>query len=198
MRLNCAFKTPVTKTENPEDYVREVEFTVTAIGEDDDEYVVGRLAITHVLWTDAIAAGIPLAEVCDSDSQGLQDVHTIVAECKDGFRTDLKIDELTDHIMFLHAAVLHPAFHRSGKAILDAAFKVFGEASLAAMWHDLSGMSDKELADLGFCKIAKSKLIFRNSSARTPFSDRQSQSSDDDDTIAKPEHEAWVIQEWKS
>ena len=65
------------------------------------------------------------------------------------------------------------------------------------MWKDTSGLSESELADLGFCKIAGSDLIFRHSALRTPFRGRSFPTGQDADVVAEPEHEEWVEQEWK-
>jgi hypothetical protein len=78
-----------------------------------------------------------------------------------------------------------------------AALNLFGEDSLAVMWKDTSGLSGKELADLGFCKITGSDLIFRHSALRTSFHDAHPTGQDATDAVAEAEAEAWVLQEWK-
>jgi hypothetical protein len=65
------------------------------------------------------------------------------------------------------------------------------------MWKDTSSLSETELADLGFCKIAGSELIFRHSAWRTPFHDAYPTGQDATDAVAEPEQEGWVRQEWK-
>ena len=59
------------------------------------------------------------------------------------------------------------------------------------------GMLDSELADLGFCKIAGSELIFRHSAFRTPFHDAHPTGQDAIDAVAEPEDEEWVEKEWQ-
>src|SRR4029079_10671960 len=108
-------------------------------------------------------------------SQGLHEAHVILTDGHDSFRPDLGIDEITNHVMFLYGAVFHPSIHPFRKAILDSAFNLFGGESLALMWSDTSGLSESELADIGFRKIAGQNLIFRHSTLRTPFSDRNPQ-----------------------
>ena len=109
----------------------------------------------------------------------------------------MKIKEVTNHVMFVYGAVFHPSIHPYRQGILDAALKLFGEESVAVMWKDTSGLSETELADLGFCKIAGSELIFRHSALRTPFHDAHPTGQNTDDAVAEPEHEEWVMQEWK-
>lgn len=196
MRLHCEFCTPVARTDL-DDYVRHLEIRVGSYDEDGlSEYTVGRLAMDQILWTDALVDGVSLFEVCDNDSQGLHEVHTILTRGKQDFRPDLRIKEVTDHVLFLYGAVFHPIVHPYRQGILEAAFTLSGEASLAVMWKDTSGLSEAELADLGFCKIAGSELIFRHSAMGTPFSERFPQGQDVV-VAARPEFEDWVEQQWK-
>ena len=197
-RCTCAtkFSTPVARTEL-EDYVRHLEISVGCFDEEClNEYTVGKLAMDQILWTDAQVDGVSLFEVCDSDSQGLHEVHSILTKGKEDFRSDLRIKEITGHVMFLYGAVFHLTIHAYRQGILDAAFTVFGEEALAVMWKETSGLSEAELADLGFCKIAGSNLIFRHLALKTPFGERVSEDQDAD-VAAEPEYEEWVEQEWK-
>ena len=91
--------------------------------------------------------------------------------------------------------MFHPATRAFRQGILDTAFNLFGEDSVALMWLDTSGLPESELADLGFKKIAGEALIFRHSSLHTPFGDRHPQ--EDADVEALPEYEEWVEKEWE-
>lgn len=196
MRLHCEFSIPVARTDL-DDYVRHLEIRVGCYDEEGvKEYIVGKLAMDQILWADAIVDGESLFEICDNDSQGLHEVHTILTKGKQEFRADLKINEPVDHAMFLYGAVFHPSIHACRQAILDAAFRLFSEMSLAVMWKDTSGLSEAELADLGFCKIAGSDLIFRHSALQTKFAEDHPTGLDAN-VVALPEYEAWVEQEWK-
>src|ERR1700690_3061029 len=136
MRLRCEFSTPVARTDL-DDYVRSVEIDIRCYDEDcNDEYTVGRLAMDQILWADAIVDGVSLFEICDNDSQGLHEVHTILTKGKQEFRCGLRISEVTNHVMFLYGAVFHPSVHPYRQGILDSAFNMFGEESLAVMWKD--------------------------------------------------------------
>jgi len=197
VRLHCEFSSPVARTDL-DDYIRHLEISIGCYDEDAvNEYIVGKLAIDQILWMNAIVDGVSLFEICDSDSQGLHEVHTILTKGKQDFRPDLKIDEITSHVMFVYGAVFHPSIHAYRQGILDAALNLFGEEAVAVMWKDTSDLSEKELADLGFCKIVGSELIFRHSALRTPFHEAHPTGQNTDDAVARPEHEEWVTQEWK-
>jgi hypothetical protein len=196
MRLHYEFSTPVARADL-DDYIRRLHIRVGCYDEDGlNEYTVGRLALDQVLWAAALADGVSLFEVCDSASQGLHQVHTILTRGEQEFRPDLGINEVTDHVLFLYGAVFHRSIHPCRRGILEAAFTLFGEQSLAVMWKDTSGLSEAELADLGFRKIAGADLIFRHAALRTPFSDRFPRGQDAD-VPARPAYEEWVEQQWQ-
>jgi hypothetical protein len=196
MRLNVEFSVPVARGDL-DDYVRHLDISVTAYDEEVlNEYVVGRLALDQILWADALADGESLFEVCDSDSQGMHEVHVILTKGGKDFRPDLQIKEVVSHVLFLYAAVFHPTVHAYRQAILDTAFTLFGQESLAVMWKDTSGLPEAELAGLGFRKIAGCDLIYRHSALRTPFGDAHP-TGPEADVVVDEGHEAWVRREWK-
>jgi hypothetical protein len=113
------------------------------------------LAMDQILWNDALADGVSLFDICDNDSQGLHEAHVILTKGRDSFRPDLGIQEITSHVMFLYGAVFHPSIHPFRQGILNTAFNLFGEESVALMWLETSGLSESDLAALGFKKIAQ-------------------------------------------
>lgn len=196
MRLNVEFSAPVARTDL-DDYIRHLEISVECYDEDGLEaYLVGKLAVDQILWADAQTDGVSLFEVCDNDSQGMHEVHMILTKGKQEFRPDLQINEVTNHVVFVYGAVFHPAVHPYRQGILDAALNLFGEENVAVMWKDTSGLSEAELAEMGFRKVAGCELIYRHSALRTAFSDRHPRGMDAD-VAAEPEYEEWVLQEWK-
>jgi hypothetical protein len=196
MRLRCEFLTPVARSET-DDYVRHLVISIECFDKEcAEEYVVGKLAMDQILWMDALVDGVSLFEICDNDSQGLHEAHVILTNGNDSFRPDLKIEDVTNHVMFLYGAVFHPSIYAYRQGILDTAFRLFGEESLALMWLETSGLPKSALGELGFKKIARESLIFRHSAERTLFSDQYPQGQDAD-VEALPEYEDWVMKEWE-
>ena len=102
MRLHCEFSTPVARTDL-DDYIWHLEISVGCYDEDSlNEYIVGKLAMDQILWNDAMTDGVSLFDICDSDSQGLHEFHTILTKGKEEFRPDLKIKEYTNHDMLVY------------------------------------------------------------------------------------------------
>jgi hypothetical protein len=172
---------------------------VKAYDADDSEaYTVAKLAMKQILWAQTLADDMSLYEICDNDSQEFNELHAILTDGEeDNLRPGLETGEVTNYIMFLHAAVFHPVVHRYRKAILDTAFKLFGVDSIAVMWQETTGYSPSQLWVLGFKKIAGGKsLFYRHAALLTPFSRRHPQGQEEADVKALPEHEAWVNGEW--
>jgi hypothetical protein len=196
MWLRCEFSTPVARSDE-DDYVRHLVITIECYDKNcAGPYIVGKLAMDQILWSDALTDGVPLFDICDNDSQGLHQAHVILTNGHDSFRPDLKIKEATNHVMFLYGAVFHPSIHPYRQGILNTAFNIFGKESVALMWLDTSELPEAALAELGFKKIAGEALIFRHSALRTPFGDQHPQGQDAD-VEALPEYEEWVKKEWR-
>ena len=194
IHLACSFVASIRR-EQLEDYVRELEVAVFSFDESGQEVILGKIAATQVLWADAEIEGESLFDICDNDSQGLYDVYRTLTNKKGKIRTDLKVYEVVDQVIFVYRIVLHPDLAFCQQAILESVITLFGHESLAVMWKATGNFSESELAELAFCKIAGEELIFRNSAFKTPFSDTDP-SGLDVDFDARPEHAAWVAGRW--
>lgn len=194
IHLACSFVTSI-KRQQLEDYLRELEVAVFSFDESGQEVILGRIAATQVLWTDAEIDGQSLFDICDNDSQGLYEVYRTLTNKRGQIRTDLNPCEVVDHVIFVHRIVLHPNLVFCQQAILESVVTLFGHESLAVMWKDTGNFSEPELAELGFCKIAGEEVIFRHSAFKTPISETDPDGLDVD-FDARPEHEAWVARRW--
>ena len=178
-----------------EDYVRELDIAVFSFDGLGQQVILGRIAATQVLWSDAEIDDEPLFDICDNDSQGLHEVYRTLTNKKGKIRADLKAYEVVDHVIFVYRIVLHPDLAFCRQAILDSMITLFGHESLAVMWKGTGDFTESELADLGFCKIAGEELIFRHSAFKTPFSESHPRGMNVD-FDAMPEHAAWVEEQW--
>jgi hypothetical protein len=198
MFLHCEFDAAVERSE-ADDYVRHLVMSAKCYDADiAAEYTVGKLAMDQILWLDAITDGMSLYEICDNASQDLHDAYALLTGGGGEFRLDLALDELpTLHVMFLKAAVFHPSIQpASRQGILNAAFILFGDQSVATMWHATSALSEAEMAELGFLKIAGEPLVYRHSGYKSPF-DEKYPLGHEAKAEGSPEKEAWVSEEWK-
>jgi len=194
IRLSCIFESSIGRHQL-EDYVRELEITVFSFDVLGQEVTVGKIAATQVLWANAENDGESFLHICDADSQGLCEVYRTLTNKKGEIRADLKTYDVVDHVIFVHRIVLHADLDFCRQGILEAVLTLFGETSLAVMWKDTGGYMEAELAELGFCKIAREKLIFRHSAFKTPFSEKHPRGQDVD-FVAEREHEVWVLEQW--
>ena len=75
---------------------------------------------------------------------------------------------------------------------------LFSEATVVAMWHSTTGLTDAELASLGFRRIAGSGLIYRHSALRSDFTDANPTGMDVPLEFEAEESDAeWVLARWK-
>ena len=150
-----------------------------------------------MLWTDAIADGESLFEICDNDSQGLHEVFAALCDNSGAVRSEFEIDDVFNHVMFVYRVVLHPEVQPYAKAILDVAVDLFGHEALIVMWRGLGGIPDSDLAELGFRKVVGTELICRQSVIRSKFS-QQYPRGQDVDIVGRPEFEQWVLEHWNA
>src|SRR5690348_7069672 len=101
MYLHCEFDTPVARG-TPGDYVRKLLITVKGLDANDSEaYTVAKMAMKQILWAQALADDMSLYEICDNDSQELNELHAILTDGEeDTFRPELETGEITNHVMF--------------------------------------------------------------------------------------------------
>ena len=195
MILDCNFTAPIARTMQ-DDYVREITIDVRCFDEGGAEhYLAGRIAVSQVLWIDAVADGESLFEICDNDSQSLYEVFTALCDDSGQVREEFEIDEVFNHLMFVYRVVLHPAVQPHAKAILDAAVDLLGHDALVVMWRGLGGVPDSDLAELGFRKVVATDLICRQSTHRSKFSENYPRGQDVD-VVGRPEFESWFNEEW--
>lgn len=180
-----------------EDYVR--PFVVDVKSFDDDfaaEHLVGRIAVAQILWADAEADGESLFRICDNDSGGLHELHTILTDGTDRIRDDLGVELPVESVAFVHGVLLHPSVQTYRVAILDAAFRLFGPHALAVMWMTAGDTPVRERAQLGLARVAGSDLVFRHNAVTTPYSKAHPLGRDISFT-ATAAMEQWVLDEWR-
>ena len=114
-------------------------------------------------------AGTP--NVCDADSQGWLEVYEALFEPQGDegeLRREFDFDDLVSDVLFIHKAVFHPLIENWGGYILDHVSRLIDSNSATVMWQKTVGLSDKELAGVGFRRIAGEKLLFRPNMLQHP------------------------------
>jgi hypothetical protein len=93
--------------------------------------------------------------------------------------------------------VLHPRLRPYLQGVIGTVGSLFGEATVLAMWHGTTGLSDAELAALGFRRISGSGLIYRHSALRSDFTDQHPTGLDVPlEFEAEESDEDWVLENW--
>lgn len=197
MFIRCNFREPTQKSE-PDDWVRHLVLDVFAFDSESDEHLIAKIAADQVLWSDAEDAGEDLFDVFDADSQGLCEVYeTLTGEYgKVGeFHPALEIEFPISHIIFIYRAVIHADVRHCQQSIIDTVGNLFGDACVVTMWQDVTDLSDTELSELGFCKIAGSKLHYRRGILKYRYGEKYPRGQGID-VVASPEQERWVREQW--
>ena len=195
--VSCQFETPIGRSDYS-DYVRALRFDVFGCDAGGYRILLGKIAGDQVLIGDAQSHGMPLFDVCDQDSQGLYEAYAALFDDKGEFQPELEIDVPAESLIFVWRAVLHSRLRPYLQGVIDAIGTLFGVETVLAMWHSTSGLSDAELASLGFRRIAASGLIYRHSALRSDFSEAHPCGMDVPlDFEADGSDEEWVLREWK-
>lgn len=159
---------------------------------------LGMIAADQVLIGDAQIDGMSMFDVCDQDSQGIYEAYEALFDDKGEFQPELNIDEPADSLIFVWRSVLHSRVRPYLQGIIDTIGTLFGNEAVLAMWHQTTDLSDVELSQLGFRRIAGSKLIYRHSALRSDYSDEHPCGMDVPlDFEAEESDEEWVLREWK-
>jgi hypothetical protein len=178
-----------------EDFVSPIEVDVLAYGEDVGlEHRVGHIEMDRIHWQKAIDRGESLFEVCDGNSQGMHDMHVILTDNSNRIREDFEIGDDIEDVLFVHGMTLHPDLKPYRGAILNAAMEPFTGRTLATIWQRTCDLSDRELFDLGFKKIAGESLFARHFMFENRYA-KENPNGIEDDFVGTPEHEEWVENE---
>lgn len=195
--VSCQFETPIGRSDYS-DYVRALELDVSGCDDSGHRILLGKIAADQVLIADAQNHGMSLFDVCDQDSQGLYEAYAALFDDKGEFQPELEIDEPTESLIFVWRAVLHARLRPYLQGVIDTIGTLFCNETVLVLWYRTSGMSDPELAELGFRRIAGSELIYRHSALRSAFSESHPSGMDVPlDFEADEAVEEWVLREWK-
>ena len=158
----------------------------------------GKIAADQVMVGDAQVDGVSLFAVCDEDSQGLHDAYVALFDDQGEFQSELNLEDYADTLIFVWRAVVHPRLSPYLQGVIATIGTMFSEATVMAMWHSVTGLTDPELASLGFRRIAGSGLIYRHSALKSEFTDHNPTGMHIPLEFRAEESDAeWVLKEWK-
>ena len=198
IELKCSYRTGIGRFDTY-DYVRAINFDVISHDDNDQEVILGKVSVDQVMVMAAQTDGEYLYDIFDADSQGLHDTYVALFQENGELQPELNITECVSNLVFLWDATFHPVLGPYVCGILDAIGTLFGNDNIFATWHDTTGLSDAKLVELGFQKIAGSRLIFRHSAFLTPFSKQNPKGLEVPfDFRCSKDQEEWVLANWKN
>lgn len=195
--VSCQFETPIGRSDYS-DYVRVLKIDIFGCDAVGERILLGRIAADQVLVGDARTEDMSLFDVCDQDSQGLHNAYVALFDEQGEFQPELEVEDFTDHFIFVWRAVLHSRLSPYLQGIIDTIGTMFGSECVLGMWHQTTDLSDAELSQLGFRRIAGSNLIYRHSALKSDFSNEHPSGMDVPfDFEAEQSDEEWVLAKWK-
>ena len=120
INVTCKFSVPLGRSDYY-DYVRALDLSIESF----DDVILGKIAADVLLLSDAENDGWSVFDVCDADSQGMYELYEALFE-NGQFQTELGVNEVTFHIIFLWRSVLHPKIQPYQQAILEVITTLFG------------------------------------------------------------------------
>lgn len=196
--ISCEFSASLGRFDF-EDYIRALHLTVYSLDESGNRVVLGIFGADKLLLMDAQIDGEDIFQICDQDSQGLYEVYEALFEEGGEFQEELAVDDVTEHLIFLWRSVLHPKLRPFETGILEAVGTLFGNECVLAMWRSVTNLTDKELAELGFRKIAQTSLLFRHLALQTEFSRANPRGIEIPiEFKASSDDEKWVMARWEN
>ena len=195
--VSCQFETPIGRSDYS-DYVRALQIDISGCDANGDRVLLGKIAADQVLVGDAQVDGMPLFDVCDQDSQGLHEAYVALFDETGEFQSELNLDDHADTLIFIWRAVVHSRLLPYLQGVIATIGTMFSQATVVAMWHSTTGLSDSELASPGFRRIAGSGLLYRHSALRSDFTNEHPTGLDVPLVFEAEESDAeWVLAKWK-
>jgi hypothetical protein len=141
---------------------------------------------------------VSLFDICDEDSLGMYELYRALFRKGSEFHPELNIDDVTIHLLFLWRAVFHPKLRPYEQGILNVLCELFGHECVVVMWRNLTELPDRDLAELGFRKIAGTNFVFRHVALLTPFGNANPHGIEVDfEFTGSYVDEDWVVERWE-
>lgn len=195
MHLAVSYQAPIARR-YPDDYIREVTMDLLDYGETEiEDFVLGRIRFREILCAEIELDDEDPRAICDSFSSTLSRIWRRFMTWRIDTRPELSDDYITRSLVVVERILLHPDIASAAIHICAAAIELFDLYALVVARRDVLPLTDRELADLAFCKAAGTKMIFRHGHQHRNYDEAYPRGKE---VLfeASPEHEAWVEEEW--
>lgn len=144
----------------PDGYLCPFTVDVLCWNADTDEHVLGgRIKGYDLDIFRVLGIGRGIWDVFDAHSGDLEYVGTTLLTDDGELREEVS-DDFVSRLMLIDDVCLHPMLHPCERFILDQVSTLFSEASVLVLWKSQTLVSEKDLAQMGFQKIADADAIF--------------------------------------
>ncbi len=179
-------------------YICSSEIDVWFPSEDGESVVAARLSVDYLDIARAVSAGESILHICDADSSAWMQVYEATIEPDINFlglREDFGFDNPVFGMVFVHGAVFHPSVNSWRAYILDTICHIFPKDTATVMWKHTTEMEPKELASLGFRRVAGTELLFRPNMLENTYSALSDQ-REPNEWVVPSEAQYYVDQQW--
>lgn len=188
--ISCSFWTPIGR-HDVYDYVRGLELSVFA--QEAENILLGQYHAELLMLSQAQLDGENLLDIFDAHSGDMEYLYESLFERDEEFQKELELHNVTDHLLCLWDSVLHPKLQLYEQGILETIGTLFGHETVLALHRDATSLSEKDLAEVGFAKIAETEFIYRHMALLTGFSKANPQGVEVPlEFTANAEDEQWV------
>lgn len=197
MDVQCTFSAPLYRYES-NDFIRPLDLSVVDYNADNQFVTLGKFAGDLLPLANIMNARERLYDVCDADSAGWEEVYGILFEKGFEFREELGIEAAVDNVMFIWKTLLHPKLQPYRQGLYETVCTLFGSDCLVVIWRQATELSDRELSELGFRKIAGCDLLYRDVTQVSEYEQMNPNGTEVElELDFTPEDEAWVRERWK-
>ncbi|WP_146602883.1 hypothetical protein [Novipirellula aureliae] len=197
MRFECN-STFYPKPTDLTHYFRSSEIDVWCHTAGDEPTVAARLAVDYFDIARAVGDGQSILHVCDAVSATWMQIYETTIEPDINFlgiREDFGFDDPVNGLVFIHGAAFHPDLNSWRTFILDSVCHMYPEDTATVMSKDTTNLEPKELASLGFRKVAGSELLFRPNMLLNTYS-ALNDNRDPEELIVAEDAQEYVNQQW--
>jgi hypothetical protein len=194
IRVKCQLTSAVGRYEQ-DDYIRPILISIVGYTNEGDEIELGRIDAEQILYSDVIEDGLSLVDVCDGSSGYLADLFGALFNAEGEFQKSLRIDVPTDYILSISKVSIHPKLRFFQSSVFNTVANLFGRNCAMVLLREATELEDRELADLGFSKIARSPFCFRHTGHMNEFSRLYPKGTEvSEDFEVDPEDGNWIAE----
>lgn len=157
----------ITNRFDPIEMVQPIVIKIYACDDNGGEYQVGQLVGDAIHILQANESGHRMIDVLDS--HGWEIIYNQLFTTKGVLRNELNFEFPIERFLLIYGIVLSPCLASVHCEVLEAIFESHPFQTLIGLSEVGDLISNDDLVALGFAKLARSEVLLRDNSLRSPF-----------------------------